>query len=97
MIAWKGMKNRTPLRFINLDLDYRYHDNYMQHQNTTIRCAFVEITDKVNILSLVSLTNINFIKRSAEFHIMIGDTKNKGNGKFLDMFMMVILKEEFCK
>lgn len=68
-----------------------------KNQNTTIRCAIVEATDEDNILSLVSLTNINFIKRSAEFHIMIGDTKNRGNGKFVDIIMMAILKEEFCK
>jgi UDP-4-amino-4,6-dideoxy-N-acetyl-beta-L-altrosamine N-acetyltransferase len=140
-------------RYINLDVDYRWYDNYMQNQNTTIRCAIVEATDEDNILGLVSLTNINFINRSAEFHIMIGDTDNRGkgigyfatteilnhafnninlnrielgvlesnaralklyekvgfkqegvkrqsiykNGKFVDMIMMAILKEEFCK
>jgi UDP-4-amino-4,6-dideoxy-N-acetyl-beta-L-altrosamine N-acetyltransferase len=143
----------APFRYINLDVDYRWYDNYMQNQNTTIRCAIVEATDEDNILGLVSLTNINFINRSAEVHIMIGDTKNRGkgigyfavieilnhafnnmnlnrielgvlesntralklyekvgfnhegvkvqsiykNGKFVDMIMMAILKEEFCK
>ncbi|GAG02058.1 unnamed protein product [marine sediment metagenome] len=53
--------------------------------------------DEDNILSLVILRNINFINRSAEFHIMIGDTKNRDNGKFVDMIMMAISKEEFCK
>ena len=70
----------APFRYINLDVDYRWYDNYMQNQNTTIRCAIVEATDEDNILGLVSLTNINFINRSAEFHIMIGDKKNRGKG-----------------
>jgi UDP-4-amino-4,6-dideoxy-N-acetyl-beta-L-altrosamine N-acetyltransferase len=143
----------APFRYINLDVDYRWYDNYMQNQNTTIRCAIVEATDEDNILGLVSLTNINFINRSAEFHIMIEDTDNRGkgigyfatteilnhafnninlnrielgvlesnaralklyekvgfkhegvkrqsiykNGKFVDMIVMAILKEEFCK
>ena len=143
----------APFRYINLDVDYRWYDNYMQNRNTTIRCAIVEATDEDNILGLISLTNINFINRSAEFHIMIGDTKNKGkgigyfatieilthafnnmnlnrielgvlesntralklyekvgfnregvkcqsiykNGKFVDMIMMAILKEEFAE
>jgi len=87
----------APFRYINLDVDYRWYDNYMQNQNTTIRCAIVETTDEDNISDLVSLTNINFINRSAEFHIMIEDTKNRGNGKFVDMIMIAILKEEFCK
>ena len=53
--------------------------------------------DEDNILSLVILGNINFINRSAELHIMIGDTKNRGNSKFVEMIMMSISKKEFYK
>lgn len=70
----------APFRYINLDVDYRWYDNYMQNRNTTIRCAIVEAMDEDNILGLVSLTNIDFINRSAECHLMIGDTKNRGKG-----------------
>ena len=50
----------------------------MQKRDTTIRCAIVEATGEDNILGLVSLTDINFINRSAVFHIMIGDMENRG-------------------
>ena len=52
----------------------------MQNRNTTIRCAIVKATDEDDILGLVSLRNIDFINRSAELHIMLGDTKNRGKG-----------------
>ena len=143
----------APFRYINLDVDYRWYDNYMQNRNVTIRCAIVKAENEDDILGLVSLVNINFINQSAEFHIMIGDPTNRGkgigffatseilyhafnnmnlnrielgvlgsnfhaiklyekigfkregvkrkstykNGKFVDMIMMAILKEEFTK
>jgi diamine N-acetyltransferase len=68
----------APFRYINLDVDYRWYDNYMLNRNATIRCAIVEATDEECILGLVSLMNINFINQTAEFNIMIGDTANRG-------------------
>lgn len=143
----------APFRYINLDVDYRWYDNYMQSRNNTIRCAIVEAESENNILGLVSLTDIDSINQNAEFHIMIGDKNNRGkgigyfatnemlkhafnnmnlnrieigvlesnsiaiklyesagfkregikrkfvykNGKFIDMIMMAILKDEFPK
>lgn len=70
----------APFRYINLGVDYKWYDNYMQKRDTTIRCAIVETTDEDNILGLVSLTDIYFINQSAVFHIMIGDRENRGKG-----------------
>lgn len=70
----------APFRYINLDVDFKWYDNYMQNRNTTIRCAVVEETDETNILGLVTLGNINPINQSAEFHIMIGNGVNRGKG-----------------
>jgi len=70
----------APFRYINLEVDYKWYDNYMQKRDTTIRCAIVEATGEDNILGLVSLTDINFINQSAVFHIMIGDMENRGKG-----------------
>lgn len=70
----------APFRYLNLDVDYRWYDNYMKSRNETIRCAIVETEDEDNALGIVSLTNCNFINRSAEFHIMIGDTEDRGKG-----------------
>ena len=70
----------APFRYINLDVDYRWYDNYLQNRSNTLRCAVVELSDEDHILGLVSLTNIDFINRSAEFHIMIGEKDNRGKG-----------------
>lgn len=70
----------APFRYINLDVDYIWYDNYMKNRSNTIRCAIVEFENENNILGLVSLTNIDFINRSAEFHIMIGNKNNRGKG-----------------
>lgn len=70
----------APFRYINLDIDNKWYDNYMLNRSIAIRCAIVEIPNENNILGLVSLTNIDFINRSAEFHIMIGDKDNRGKG-----------------
>lgn len=70
----------APFRYINLDVDYKWYDDYMQNRNSTLRCTIVEYSDEDNILGLVSLTNIDLINRSAHFHIMIGDKDNRGKG-----------------
>lgn len=70
----------APFRYINLDVDYRWYDSYIQNRSTNIRCAIVEINNEDDILGLVSLTNIDYINRSAEFHIMIGNKDNRGKG-----------------
>ena len=67
-------------RYINLDVDYRWYDNYLQNRSNAVRCAVVEVSDEDNILGVVSLTNIDSINRSAEFHIMIGDKNDRGKG-----------------
>lgn len=70
----------APFRFINLDVDYRWYDNYIQNRNKTVRCAIIEHTNENNILGVVSLTNIDSINQTAEFHIMIGNAENRGKG-----------------
>ena len=50
----------------------------MLNRNTNVRCAIVD--EKDEILGLVSLLNINHLNQSAEFHIMIGETENRGKG-----------------
>lgn len=69
----------APFRYINLEVDEKWFDNYMTNRGNTVRCAIVE-ADSNQILGLVSLTGIDYINQSAEFHIMIGDTQNQGKG-----------------
>lgn len=68
----------APFRYINLETDERWFDNYMNNRQNTVRCAIVDSDDQ--IIGLTSLTNIDLQNRSAVFHIMIGDSVNHGKG-----------------
>ena len=68
----------APFRFIEPGVDKRWYENYMNSRNVAVRCAIVDENDK--ILGLVSLTSIDQLNQSAEFHIMIGCSENQGRG-----------------
>ena len=76
LIAYLG----ASFRYINLDVEYLWYENYMSNRNNTVRCVIVDAADDENALGLVSLTDINTINQTADFHIMIGDTANRGKG-----------------
>ncbi len=65
-------------RYIDLEIDEAWFDNYLKNRNNTVRCAIVDSDDM--IVGLVSLTNINYVNRTAEFHIMIGESDNQNQG-----------------
>lgn len=69
----------APFRYINLEVDQKWFDSYMNSRNNQVRCAIVEENEDT-ILGMVSLVSINQINQSAEFHIMIGDESNQGKG-----------------
>ena len=69
----------APFRYINLDVDTKWFDNYLNNRNNQVRCAIVDETSD-DILGLVSLTSIDQLNQSAEFHIMIGDSSNHNKG-----------------
>ena len=73
----------APFRYINLDVDIKWFENYMANRGNAIRCAIIS-EDSEEIIGLVSLVAIDFLNQSAEFHIMIGDTgkQNKGAGTY---------------
>ena len=68
----------APFRYINLGVDEKWFDGYMSSRNSAVRCSIVNEDDI--ILGLVSIVSINNTNRSAEFHIMIGDSDNHGKG-----------------
>lgn len=81
--TWRNDKNvidnlEAPFRFIGLEVDKRWYENYMNSRNVTVRCAIVDESNK--IFGLVSLTSIDQLNQSAEFHIMIGSSENQGRG-----------------
>ena len=68
----------APFRFINLEVDEKWFQNYMDNRSSMVRCSIVDETDM--ILGLVSLTNINALNQTAVLHIMIGDSGNQNQG-----------------
>lgn len=69
----------APFRHINIKVDMNWFDSYMSDRGKTVRCAIVQKDDD-KILGLVSFVSINYMNQSAEFHIMIGDKDNQGQG-----------------
>lgn len=55
-------------------------DKYLGSRNNSVRCVIYDTEHEEEILGLISLLNINYINRTAELHIMIGDSKNHGKG-----------------
>ena len=72
----------SPFRYINLETDEAWFENYQTHRYEQVRCAIVDDNDQ--ILGLVSLVGISQIQQLASFHIMIGNKEyqNKGLGTF---------------
>lgn len=70
----------APYRYINEEVDKEWYDKYMHSRGNSIRCAIVEEGNENDILGLISLMSINYINRSAELHIMIGNETNRGKG-----------------
>lgn len=69
----------APFRYINLEVDTKWFETYMGNRESAVRCVIME-DGSDEILGLVSLVSIDNINQSAEFHIMIGDTRNQGRG-----------------
>lgn len=69
----------APFRYININVDEKWFENYMAHRTVAVRCA-ITAEDNDEILGLVSLTSVDYINQSAELHIMIGEARNQGKG-----------------
>lgn len=70
----------APFRFINLEVDVAWFDDYMKNRNKNLRCSIVSDDIEEKLLGVISLTSIDFLNQSAELHIMIGDKNNYGRG-----------------
>ncbi len=68
----------APFRYINIEVDQKWYDDYMMNRSKQVRCAIIDDNDY--ILGLVSIVGIDYINQCAEFHIMIGDKENQGKG-----------------
>ncbi len=66
-------------RFIGVDVDMKWYDDYLARRGTDVRCA-VCLADGGTLVGMVSLTRIDPIHRHAEFHIVIGERASQNRG-----------------
>ncbi len=70
----------APFRYINIDVDNIWFNNYMNHRDVNVRCAIVETEKECEILGQIGLLNISHLNQSASFFIMIGNPGNRSKG-----------------
>jgi diamine N-acetyltransferase len=63
--------------YISQEIDNRWYENYLNNRHKAVRLAI--IVDGIHVGN-INLVDINFINRSAEFSIMIGDPTYRGKG-----------------
>lgn len=64
-------------RYINLETEKRWYENYLEHRDRNIRLMIVAENEPVG---MVNLLNIDHLNRHAEFSIQIGNTKFQSKG-----------------
>jgi len=69
----------APRRFIGLDVDLKWFDDYLTRRGSEVRCA-VCLAETGQLVGMVSLTHIDHVHRHAEFHIMIGERESQNRG-----------------
>lgn len=67
----------SPYRFIDMEVEEKWFDNYLNDRNSCIRCT---ICDDETIVGIISLTNIDYHNRCCRLHIMIGNVSNRNKG-----------------
>lgn len=70
----------APYRYINLDVENDWYEDYLENRHKAIRCVIVEPENRDKALGIISLTDIDYTNRSGTLHIMIGDVQNRGKG-----------------
>ena len=67
-----------PYRYINIDTDLNWYDNYIKNRSNTVRCV---ISNEENIpVGLISLCDIDYTNRSTTLAVLIGDISAQGKG-----------------
>lgn len=66
-------------RFINVEVDEKWFDIYLSSRSNNIRLSICNIeSDK--LLGVIYLLNIDWLNRSCEYAIQIGDSSSHGRG-----------------
>jgi RimJ/RimL family protein N-acetyltransferase len=71
----------APRRFIGLDVDLRWYEDYLSRRGGEVRCA-VCLENSGQLVGMVSLTRIDYVHSNAEFNAVVGehDAQNRGIG-----------------
>jgi RimJ/RimL family protein N-acetyltransferase len=69
----------APHRFISLDVDLKWYEDYLAHRGSEVRCA-VCLADSGELVGMVSLTRIDYVHRHAEFNAMVGEKTSQNRG-----------------
>jgi RimJ/RimL family protein N-acetyltransferase len=71
----------APRRFIGLDVDVRWYEDYLSRRSNEIRCAIC-LADSNQLVGMVSLTRIDHVHRHAEYNAVVGErgSQNRGIG-----------------
>lgn len=89
----------APFRYINLETDSAWFEHYMKQRNQNIRCVICKketpSSETETVVGSVGLICIDWVFRSAEFYIMIGEAENRGKGIGLQA-TKAILRHAFC-
>lgn len=70
----------SPYRFVNAETDRDWFESYQRSRSTQVRCCIWTLRRPHRRVGLVSLTGIDPVHRSAEFHVMIGEDRDRGAG-----------------
>jgi len=69
----------APFRFIDKEIDEKWFDNYLSSRTNNIRLAICE-TSSNKLLGAIYLLQIDWLNRSCEYAIQIGETSSHGRG-----------------
>lgn len=69
----------SSFRYINLEVDDAWFSSYMVNRNNAVRLAIAQKSTNL-IVGAVYLLKIDWIVRSAEFSIWIGEKEHQGKG-----------------
>lgn len=69
----------APFRFINQEIDERWFEAYMASRSTNVRLAICE-AETCQLIGVVYLLQIDWLTRSSEYAIQIGETASQGSG-----------------
>ena len=69
----------APRRFIGLDVDLRWYEDYLARRGSEVRCA-VCLENTGQLVGMVSLTRIDHVNRNAEYNAVVGERNEQNRG-----------------